>query len=262
MIESLVLGIVQGITEWLPISSQGTVTAVGSLLFDLTLGDAISFALWLHLGTSVAALLAFRHEILGLASEALSDPIHPSPLLRFTVIGTAVSVLFGVPVILVLDHLSAIVGAGAMLLVGAAMLATALILRFRPESGTRMREDLSMLDALGFGIAQGLAAIPGLSRSGLTVSLLLSRRFDRTEALVVSFLMSIPASLGAALFAGLNSDGIGITPGLFGAAVSAVVGLVSIKGLLAVAHRVNFAAFVAVVGIAVILGGTAQMVWF
>jgi undecaprenyl-diphosphatase len=262
LLESLVLGIVQGITEWLPVSSQGTVTAVGSFLFDLTLADAVSFALWLHLGTAVSALIAFRGEILGLARDGLSDPLHPSPLLRFAVVGTAASMVVGVPVILALDDISGAVGAGAMLLVGVAMLGTAVILRTRPEGGTRTRENLSLVDALAFGAVQGFAAIPGLSRSGLTVSLLLGRRFDRAEALAVSFLMSIPASLGAALFAGLDGDGIGVTEGLIGAAVSAGIGLISIKALLAVAHRVNFAAFVAVVGIAVIVGGVAQVAWF
>jgi undecaprenyl-diphosphatase len=262
LIESLVLGIVQGITEWLPVSSQGTVTAVGSFLFDLTLADAVAFALWLHLGTAVSALVAFRAEILDLARDGLSDPLHPSPLLRFAVLGTAASMLVGVPVILALDDLSASIGAGAMLLVGTAMLGTAIILRTRPDGGTRTRVDLSPLDAMAFGIVQGFAAVPGLSRSGLTVSLLLGRRFDRAEALAVSFLMSIPASLGAALFAGLDGNGIGLSEGLIGAAVSAGVGLASIKALLAVAHKVNFAAFVAVVGLAVIGGGVAQVVWF
>ena len=262
LFESLVLGMVQGITEWFPVSSQGAVTAIGSSLFDLTLTNAISFALWLHLGTAVAAVIAFRREILHLGRDALGDPLHPSPLLRFTVASTAVSVIIGVPVVLALDDLSAVIGAGAMLVVGLAMLCTAIVLRTHPHGGTRGRGDLSLIDALAFGIVQGFAAIPGLSRSGLTVSLLLGRRFDRAEALAVSFLMSIPASLGAALFVGVDRDGIGLTEGFVGAVASAGVGLASIKALLAVAHRVNFAAFVAVVGVAVIGGGIVQIVWF
>ncbi len=262
MLESLVLGVVQGITEWLPVSSQGSVSAVGLFIFDLSLADAVSFALWLHLGTAASALIAFRREIFDLARDGLRDPLHPAPLLRFAVVGTAVSMVIGVPVILALDDLSTAVGTGAMLVVGVAMLGTAVVLRARPEGGTRTRDDLSMVDALAFGFAQGFAAIPGLSRSGLTVSVLLGRRIDRAEALAVSFLMSIPASLGAALFAALDGVGIGLVEGLVGAAVSATVGLVSIKALLAVAQRVNFAAFVGVVGVAVIAGGIVQVAWF
>jgi undecaprenyl pyrophosphate phosphatase UppP len=74
--------------------------------------------------------------------------------------------------------------------------------------------------------------------------------------------MSIPASLGAALFVGVDRDSIGLTEGFVGAVVSAGVGLASIKALLAVAHRANFAAFVAAVGVAVIAGGIVQVVWF
>jgi undecaprenyl-diphosphatase len=262
LLESLVLGIVQGTTEWLPVSSQGSVSAVASLIFDLSLADAVSFALWLHLGTAVSALIAFRGEIFDLARDNFRDPLHPSSLIRFGVMGTAVSMVIGVLVILTLDDLSAAVGAGAMLVVGVAMIGTAVVLRARPEGGTRTREDLSMADAVAFGLAQGFAAIPGLSRSGLTVSVLLGRRMDRGEALAVSFLMSIPASLGAALLSALGGVGIGFVEGLVGAAVSAIVGLVSIKTLLAAAQRVNFAAFVGVVGLAVIAGGIAQVAWF
>ena len=260
MLESLVLGTVQGVTEWLPVSSQGAVTAVGSFLFDMTLSDAVSFALWLHLGTALAAAIAFRRSILELIRQMLSDPFHPSPLLRFAVVGTSISVAVGVPVILALDDLSDVFGAGAMLLVGVAMLCTAIVLRANPIGGTRHRNDLSMLDALAFGFVQGLAAIPGLSRSGLTISLLLGRRVERAEALTVSFLMSIPASLGAALFAGFADEGIGIIKGLVGAMVSAGIGLVSIKTLLALVHRVDFVAFVSIAGVAVAVGGVAQVV--
>ena len=148
-----------------------------------------------------------------------------------------------------------------MLVVGVAMLGTAVVLRARLEGGTRTRRDLSMMDAMAFGLAQGFAATPGLSRSGLTVSMLLGRGIDRGEALAVSFLMSIPASLGAALFAAIDGAGIGLIEGLLGAAVSAIVGLVSIKTLLGVAQRLNFTVFVGVLAVAVIAGSTAQIFW-
>jgi len=258
VLESLILGLIQGTTEWLPVSSQGSVTALGSFFFDLTLAEAISFALWLHLGTAVSALVAFRIELLDLAAEALRDPSHPTPLLRFAVVGTATSVVISVPVVLALDDLSTLIGSSAMIVIGVAMLGTALVLRTRPGGGLRLREDLTFIDALGFGVAQGLAAIPGFSRSGLTVALLLGRHFDRSEALAISFIMSIPASLGAALFAGLDGDGIGITEGLIGAVSAALVGFISIRLLLALTHHINFSKFVGLLGLVVIAGGVAQ----
>jgi len=103
--------------------------------------------------------------------------------------------------------------------------------------------------------------MPGFSRSGLTVALLLGRRVDRAEALAISFIMSIPASVGAALFAGLDGDGVDLTSGLIGAGVAAVVGFVTIRSLLRLAHRINFSMFVALAGGAIIAGGVAQ-IWF
>ena len=261
MLESLILGLIQGVTEWLPVSSQGSVTALGSLLFDLTLVEAISFALWLHLGTAISATVAFRIELIDLAREALREPTRASPLLRFAVVGTVVSAVIGIPVVLVLDEFSRAVGTAAMIMVGVAMLGTALALRARPAGGTRRRDELTLMDAVGFGVAQGLAAIPGSSRSGLTVALLLGRRVDRAEALAISFIMSIPASVGAALFAGLYGDGVDLTSGLIGASVAAVVGFVTIRSLLRLAYRINFSMFVALAGGAIIAGGVAQ-IWF
>jgi len=259
VVGGVLLGIVQGITEWLPVSSEGAVTAAGSLFLDMTTADALAFALWLHLGTAVAATIAFRTQLLGLAREALSDPTHPSPLLVFLVVGTASSVFVGLPILLALDEISTAFGAAGMIAVGALMLITAATQARQGQAGERTRDDLSMLDAVSTGIAQGLAALPGLSRSGLTVAVLLGRGVDRSEALAVSFLMSIPASLGAALFAGLDSDSLRSTEGVVGAVVAMVVGLASIRLLLYVAHRVNFFWFVLLAGVAIMAGGVAQI---
>ncbi len=91
------------------------------------------------------------------------------------------------------------------------------------------------------GIAQGFAALPGLSRSGLTVSALLARQVDRREALVLSFLMSIPASLGAGLFSAREGGSLEAGSALAAMIVAAVVGLLTIRILLSVVERVNFA---------------------
>ncbi|MCH7607048.1 MAG: undecaprenyl-diphosphate phosphatase [Chloroflexi bacterium] len=260
MIESALLGLLQGLTEWLPVSSQGVVTAASAFLFDYDASDAVAVALWLHVGTSLAAVVAFRREVAGIARELLRDPMHPSPLLAFLAVGTVVSAVVGLPLLLLLDDLSGAFGAGAMALVGALMVATGAVQVRRPISGTRDRTGLSLLDAVLTGLAQGLAALPGLSRSGLTVAVLLGRRVERSEALVLSFLLGIPAGLAAALFAGLDSGVLRTAEGLAGAAVAFVVGLASIKVLLALARRVNLAFFVALVGVAVIGGAVFEAV--
>ena len=260
MIESALLGLLQGLTEWLPVSSQGVVTAVSTLLFDYTASDAVAAALWLHVGTSLAAVLAFRREVVGLAREVLRDPMHPSPLLAFLAVGTVVSAGVGLPLLLLLDELSGAFGAGAMGVVGVLIVVTGGVQMRRPASGTRDRAGLSFLDAVLTGVAQGLAALPGLSRSGLTVAVLLGRRVDRSEALVLSFLLGVPAGIAAALLAGLQSGVLRTAEGLVGAAVAFVVGLASIKVLLALARRVNLAVFVMLVGLAVIGGAVFEAV--
>ncbi len=260
MIDSALLGLLQGLTEWLPVSSQGVVTAASSFLFDYDASDAVAVALWLHVGTSLAAVVAFRREVGGVAREVLRDPMHPSPLLAFLAVGTVVSVVVGLPLLLLLDEISGAFGAGAMAVVGALMVVTGGVQMRRPVSGTRDRAGLSLLDAVLTGLAQGLAALPGLSRSGLTVAVLLGRRVERSEALVLSFLLGIPAGLAAALFAGLDSGVLRTAEGLVGAAVAFVVGLASIRVLLAVARRVNLAVFVMVVGLAVIGGAVFEAV--
>ena len=265
MIESALLGLIQGLTEWLPVSSQGVVTAVSTFFFDDDVSDAVALALWLHVGTSLAAVVAFRREVVGIAGEVLRDPMHPSPLLVFLAVGTVVSAGIGLPLLLLIDDFSGAFGAGAMAVVGALMVATGGVQMRRPRSGTpnsgtRDRAGLSVLDAVLTGLAQGLAALPGLSRSGLTVAVLLGRRVERSEALVLSFLLGIPAGLAAALFAGLDSGVLRTAEGLAGAAVAFVVGLASIKVLLAVARRVNLGGFVVLVGLAVIGGAVFEAV--
>jgi undecaprenyl-diphosphatase len=139
------------------------------------------------------------------------------------------------------------------------MLVTAIALRARRGGGSRDRSELTTLDAVVFGIAQGLATVPGLSRSGLTVAALLGRGLSKGEALSISFMMSIPASLGAALVAGLDDKGPLLGAGLVGAAIAAVIGIATIRVLLSVAQRTNFAVFVAGLGLLVISGGLLQV---
>ena len=116
------------------------------------------------------------------------------------------------------------------------------------------------MDATLTGIAQGLAVVPGLSRSGLTVSVLLARNIDRREALVLSYLLSVPVSLGASLFVGLK-DGFAVSSeSVVAALVAFVIGLGSLRILTTVAQRANFGLFVLAVGVAMIGGGLWEFV--
>ena len=255
---AIVLGLLQGITEWLPVSSEGVVAAFYSFFLDRSLSEAVAFALWLHLGTVVSVVVVLRFEVTGLVRAALSDPRRWSPLLKFIVLSTVVSAAVGFPLLLTLDDISTRVGAVATGIIGLFMFITGGLQLRRKEDGSRKREDLSYMDAVLAGIAQGFAVLPGLSRSGLTVSALLARQIDRREALVLSFLMSVPASLGAGIFSLQEGGRIEASSALVSMIVAAVVGLLTIRILLAVVERINFAKFVIIVGAFIIVGAVWQ----
>ena len=252
--EALLLGLLQGVFEWLPVSSEGMVVLAHSLVFEGEVATGIDYALWLHIGTAPAALVVFRGEATGIVRDVLARPTKLSPLTAFLFISTLVSGIIGLPLLLFLTEIAAGLGYVAMVVVGTALLVTGALQLRRPSVGVRTKADLSALDGLLTGATQGLSVIPGLSRSGLTVAMLLWRNVDRREALVVSFLMSVPASLGAAAYAWMSGSFSVSGETLAATAVAFVTGLVTIRALVAVAERANFGAFLLVAGAAIVAG--------
>ena len=263
---AILLGIIQGITEWIPVSSQGVVALVSTWIDDVGPSDAIAIALWLHVGTALSAAVAMRGEITAIIREAVTAPVHPERLsvhpersrrvapVRFLGLSTLVTAIIGVPLFFVLGEIVDLFGSAAMLLIGLAMLATAFTIRCGLWQGNRGRDDVTPADAVIAGVAQALAVIPGLSRTGLTVAVLLSRDCSHREAVVLSVLMGIPASLGAGLLAVGTSDTIVGWPAIVGMMTAAIVGTLAIRAILAWANRVSLARFVAAAGIVIALG--------
>ncbi len=256
--EAVLLGALQGVAEWLPVSSEGLVTAAYSLIAGRSLSEALGISLWLHIGTAVAALAAFRAEIRQMVRKLFSSPLSPDPVSKFILVATLVSAPIGMALLLGLEEISQVASGLSMAVVGLLMLVTALVLYRGQIRLVRVSDEAGWLDATLAGIAQGFAALPGLSRSGLTLAVLLGRGIDRRDAITLSFLMSIPVSLGAGLYAGIRS-GTHTSPEAFVALIiSAIVGFVSIKALLSLAQRVNFGWFVGITGVSITLGGLWQ----
>lgn len=250
--ESLLFGALQGALEWLPISSTGELVLVMVGLFGYAAETALSLSFFLHVGTALSAILYFRRDVRRiLAGLARYRPnfAGENRLASFLIVSTLISGALGFLVFSVAASysLSAEVLMGT---VGAALVATGLIQRLARRTGSRTEADLDLRDSVLLGVVQAFSAVPGLSRSGVTVSALLFRGYGAQDALRLSFLMGIPAVLGAQ--AGLLATrGIPAVPAAdlaAGLAVSFAAGYLTIGVLLRLARRVEFWLFAVIIG--------------
>jgi undecaprenyl-diphosphatase len=201
-IEAVILGLVQGLTEFLPISSSAHLRIVPALLGWEDPGAG--FTAVIQLGTMAAVLLYFRADLWGIARSWLRElrvPIRQSStearLGWFIVLGTIPISIFG---FVFKDQIES--GARNLYLIGSALITFSFVMLLADRVGSR-RRDLAGIDARdGFfiGMAQSLALIPGVSRSGATISAGLFRGFDRVAAARYSFLLSVPAVVLSGLF--------------------------------------------------------------
>lgn len=249
MIEAVALGIVQGIAEWLPISSEGMLVLARTALFGSREGLSVLIeqALFLHAGTFLAALLYLRKEVTGLIG-ALVFPARAKPavrrLLGFLAISTAVSGAVGLWLIRAIsgaEPLLHLTGRWITAGVGGLLIVTGRIQRASKTGGTRTPASFGWKDGVLLGLVQGLTVLPGLSRSGLTISALLLRKVEEETALRVSFLMSLPVVLGANLI--LNRDAAWGPEAWAGLAAACAVGLATLHTLILWARRVRFDRF-------------------
>ncbi|WP_016732418.1 undecaprenyl-diphosphate phosphatase [Saccharolobus islandicus] len=220
----VILGIVQEISEWIPISSKTQVLIVSSSLLGLSFSVAYSFGLFMEIGTIAAAIIYFRREISGLlkALVRMSSRREDYLLLKFLVIVTIITGLMGVPLYLFVISLP-ILGL-PMTVLGVVLLTDGIIIYLSRKNYISRKglHDLRLRDIIIVGIAQGLAALPGVSRSGITTSALILLGVKPEEAFKLSFISLIPAALGA----------IGVTVLFSKHEVSQAVHSVSLSGLL------------------------------
>ena len=246
--EALVLGIVQGATEYLPISSSGHLV-IAQHLFGLE-EPALFFDIVLHLGTLVAVVWYYRKDIVELIRETLSglrylgsghswkETAAAFPGLRFVllmVIGTLPTAVIGITFEDTFEQLF-----GSVQVVGFMLMVTGVVLLLTRLSRGVGRDAAAMtwVDALIIGIVQGIAITPGISRSGITISAALLLGIERETAARYSFLLSIPSILGALLLR-LNGaeDGVGTAALVLGFVAAALTGYFCLALLVRVVKR-------------------------
>ena len=194
-IQALILGIIQGLTEYLPVSSSGHL-AIGQALFGMNDGaDNLAFTVAVHVATVMATLVILWREILWLLTGVFKWEMNEE--MRY-VINILVSMIpVGFVGLLFKEQVEEVFGSG-LVIVGVCLLITSSLLVFSYYAKPRQKEHLSMKDAFIIGIAQACAVLPGLSRSGSTIAtgLLLGNKKEKLAQF--SFLMVIPPILGEA----------------------------------------------------------------
>lgn len=265
MIEQMVLGALQGIVEWLPFSSEAVLVLVQvHWLGESNVQALIRTALFFHLGTFLAAVVYFRTEVWRLVRAFFSWSKNDQATqeeLRFYVVATLISGGLGYLLLALLESLTfdfEVAGRLITIAVGLLLLVTAALQLLRTMTKQRPRQSLTTKDAVVTGLGQALAALPGVSRSGTTVSLLLLLGVAKKNALQLSFIMSLPIVLGGNIL--LNSEKGIVTPeSMVGLLSAFVFGLITIHALMRVAERVKFGWFVFAFGIMTLIAGLFVM---
>ena len=261
----ILLAIIQGLTEFFPVSSSGHLVLGQYFLGVQSPGVALEVAL--HLGTVISVIVVFFPDILGLIQGFFSFFLDPKghnskklmvyrKLIVLLVLGSIPTALIGILFEDTFERLFA-----SPQIVGYTLILTGIILTISSRiHGRKPLDKVTVTDAVIVGLGQGLAITPGISRSGLTISTSLLRGLDRDAATRFSFLLSLPAILGAAVFKMptlvQGTMGYPLWWVLVGVAVSALAGILAIRGLMSVLKQGKlqyFAYYVWVLGLITIV---------
>ena len=237
LIEVFILAVVQGLTEWLPISSSGHLVITQKAL---GLNLPLIYSVMLHLGTLIVVLTVFRKDIAEIIKAVAKRDFETEEgkLALFIVVGSVPIAFTGFVFHDFFESLFSNLPA-----VGLALLITGFMLFFSEKRiGNRK---MGMLDSLLIGVAQAIAIIPGISRSGATISTGLLRKVDKATAFKYSFLLSAPAIAGATVMESkeLVLGNIDLIPLLLGTIVSMIVGYASLKILKKIVMNQKFHMF-------------------
>ena len=258
-IQALVLGLIQGLTEYLPVSSSGHL-AIGQAFFGMADGeDNLTFTVAVHVATVLSTLVVLWSEINWILRGLFKCELNAETKYVLNIVVSMIPI--GIVGVFFKDYVEDVFGSG-LLIVGCCLLLTALLLTFSYYARPRQKENISMKDAFIIGLAQAAAVLPGLSRSGSTIATGLLLGNKKESLAQFSFLMVIPPILGEALLDVLKATkgnavmgDIGLLPLAVGFLAAFVSGCFACKWMINIVKRgklIYFGVYCAVVGAALI----------
>lgn len=258
-IEALVLGLIQGLTEYLPVSSSGHL-AIGSALFGIQGEENLTFTIMVHVATVLSTLVILWKEVDWIFKGLFKFQMNDETKYFLNVVVSMIPV--GIVGVFFKDAVEDVFGSGLMI-VGAMLVLTSVLLAFSYYAKPRQKEKISLRDALIIGLAQACAVMPGLSRSGSTIAtgLLLGNKKEKLAQF--SFLMVIPPILGEALLDVVKamkgeavSAGIDTLPLIVGFVAAFVSGCLACKWMINIVKKgklIYFAIYCAIAGVVTML---------
>lgn len=258
-LQALVLGIIQGLTEYLPVSSSGHL-AIGSALFGVNGEDNLAFTVLVHVATVMSTFVVLWKEIDWILKGLFKFEMNNETKYFLNIVVSMIPI--GIVGVFFKDKVEEIFGSG-LLIVGCCLLLTALLLTFSYYAKPRQRENISMKDAFIIGLAQACAVLPGLSRSGSTIATGLLLGNKKENLAQFSFLMVIPPILGEALLDVLKAakgeeafGDISVLPLVVGFVAAFVSGCLACKWMINIVKKgklIYFGVYCALAGAATII---------
>ena len=271
LLQAIIMGFIQGLTEFLPVSSSGHL-ALFKILFGVETDTGILFDVLLHVGTLAAICVVYYKDIWKLITEGVcilrdvfinlilffknriqkeTEPyrrIVNSSYRKFVMLILVSTIPTGIIGFVERDVVE--MASEILIVPGICLIVTAVLLFVadRVKDGDKLPKNVTYTNAFGIGIAQGIATLPGLSRSGTTITACLLSGFNRNFAVKYSFIMSIPAILGALVLelgdvAATPVSGKEILSYVIGMVIAAVVGYICIKTMLVIVRKKKFTLF-------------------
>ncbi|MHA1583395.1 MAG: undecaprenyl-diphosphate phosphatase [Candidatus Baldrarchaeia archaeon] len=270
---AMILGLIQGCLEWIPVSSEAFLMIYLISVVKLVPSTALAISLLLHFSTMLTVLLFFKKEF----KEALKTLINTfnrdkennirgksvfrllwTSLLGSAISGGAIFILYINLLATVEKSFLELAGLVTLALIGITMIVTGLIMR-KSFKGFKSLEDLNYMDGLLGGLIQGLAVIPGISRSGVTLTFFLYRKLKKEDAVVCSFLIYVPAVILSTSYYLLSGDIINIIRDVnviflsIAFISSFIISLLTIKSFVYMAEKLSFSKFLIFFGLLIFL---------